>query len=1656
MAASASAALVKLKQQQTARRMSQGGRYGSSVDMSHTTPAGGIGIGLDIPAASASDGGGAYPSPGRTAELSPSSSCSSASAAASSASPRASQSQSQPLAVSPDIKPLPLYDARQLEAEMTKIAGTLRDTTSSGWSERLAALRRLCALVMGGCVHFDNFPSLLRGLRDPLAAQVCDLRSAIVREVCTALALLGRTLAASGGGAGGAEFESHLPVLLPSLFKNLTVSIQVIKESANECVRALMISAPQLGPRALSKVLEGSASASAVLRLRCVEYLLLLLELTNEALVDPRRSRDALLQALKLRLADRDGEVRQKARQAACAFHALSPGPAAEWLGSALDAKTAKMVREEMAKYEAMRGAISPSARAHARQASDQGMEGTPASAASWSSSSSSGRARRTHARQTSSWSSDEEKETLAQAQGDEFGDEDEGPDAHSQPLHHSRRDSSGRMAGGGSGGPVRASHAHSASLSMSAKRGGGSGNGNVLATPQQQAQHHRAKTMSATATLSGGGGVGNGWSSSGSTRRASGVFTFDTAGASTPAVATPAAAPGTGTGTGSGNGSGSGVGLASSQRLARSRSRLSGTPAGLAQSTRSSSSVRAAGAAAAASPALATPSAPAASSLSGSRARSASAVRASPSVNMEGTGALHLGSQPLSPSQALLQSRGSTGSSSGGGGGGPARRELHLLDDPLSQSQRSALLLSLLEQARDPLWSKRVHAFEQLCLIFNGGAGAGSTGPDAAGSHAMPGSGKKVPEVFVHLDKIVLCIKAGLGDVHHRVTAQALEACTALLTPAGLRGGPGGQLSEGELRPALERLLPDLFALLSHAKLPLRAQANSALNQLSQDFPPELLCSLLVHRALDAAALAPSSSSSSSSSGAQAHPNKVKLAVLEFLQYLLPLSRNYFRNMTTLSGGGGGGEGGSASGGGGPMVNPPMRALLSRIAPLLSASADAAPVSSGEPQLKKMCTALCRTLLLAFETPFLSALACLPVPVNRMVRRQLVESMPDFERKVAENQNQQHQHQHQRQPHATATSSSLDEQFDAQRSSSRNGDDHVDHEQHEQDQEEEDDDDEEYEPADTPPEATVRRGTTAAAVVVPARHLDFNQASVAAAAAASASASAAAIITPREQEHPIPAPVPAPYSGDGSGYERSDRSIEAQQRPPPSSASSARNHPVWSKRMTAPAAMVSEFQAQVQVHAPGAYQPRSYADRAYAATDAGGDDDGDGDGDGEPYGDEAGGVNGRDSDERHSVRSAMLPSHSRQRSAQVPVLQRPHANRHGQSGEFAPEIEIIQPEPVQRSHTRAASLHPSYLPALIDTISGPSAWPERSVALAQLGSYASAAHADWQDQFEPAVLALVDAACTVPPVAHCAETSDADAVDSAGVLDDADAAAAVSSALGVLEALLRTHPSQFLSAHGGGGDRLLELLLRSMLQIMRTTPTATASSSSAPSLISPRAAAAQSLQSRAGAVFASAAALCPPPMLLRLLLHVLATEQVHEGVLKLTLQRLAALVDARLDKYTLLDSAESFGLREGGQAASRSAPPPSAPLVECVVHALSLCTHSSVLVRKLVITAFVRLYARLRGDLLPFLDDLNPLLVKLVHIYIGKFDAQQQQQQQQQPPQQQQPQASYGGGRDVHVSARAPVSASVHSRSSSTSALHARRPSLGQASSHF
>jgi hypothetical protein len=302
------------------------------------------------------------------------------------------------------------------------------------------------------------------------------------------------------------------------------------------------------------------------------------------------------------------------------------------------------------------------------------------------------------------------------------------------------------------------------------------------------------------------------------------------------------------------------------------------------------------------------------------------------------------------------------------------------LVDSTLNPSQRAQLIVQLLDQAKEQQWNRRVAAFEGLAALFAPAVTSGSAAsasPSSSSSSFASNHGRKIPELWLAQSSIVFGLKTGLGDVHHKVNAAVLRCVGNVLTPSGQSGG---QYSIDECKPVLDRLLADVFACLSHGRLSIREQANALLNQLTTFFSVDLLLACLIQKCFDAI----------QQTHAGTNHAKVRLGVLEFVHYLIPLSGEFFRTVAQTE----------TSSGTPVGVNGPLRLLLFRIAPFLSSSTSTS-VASGDPKLKKLALAVCHTLYVGFEREFFAALACLPVPMNRLVRRALVESLPEIEAKI-------------------------------------------------------------------------------------------------------------------------------------------------------------------------------------------------------------------------------------------------------------------------------------------------------------------------------------------------------------------------------------------------------------------------------------------------------------------------------------------------------------------------------------------------------------------------------------------------------------------------------------------------------------------------------
>uniref|UniRef100_A0A0D9YUZ9 TOG domain-containing protein n=1 Tax=Oryza glumipatula TaxID=40148 RepID=A0A0D9YUZ9_9ORYZ len=177
------------------------------------------------------------------------------------------------------VEPIRVHSEKELLREMEKIASAL--DPEKDWSIRIAAMQRIEALVYGGAIDYPSFLTLLKQLVPPLSAQLSDRRSSIVKQACHLLNMLSKELLG--------DFEACAEIFIPIL-RNCKVSriLPLIADTAKN-------------------------DRSAILRARCSEYALLILEYWADA-PEIQRASDIYEDLIKCCVADAMSEVRATAR----------------------------------------------------------------------------------------------------------------------------------------------------------------------------------------------------------------------------------------------------------------------------------------------------------------------------------------------------------------------------------------------------------------------------------------------------------------------------------------------------------------------------------------------------------------------------------------------------------------------------------------------------------------------------------------------------------------------------------------------------------------------------------------------------------------------------------------------------------------------------------------------------------------------------------------------------------------------------------------------------------------------------------------------------------------------------------------------------------------------------------------------------------------------------------------------------------------------------------------------------------------------------------------------------------------------------------------------------------------------------------------------
>ncbi|CAN4102066.1 unnamed protein product [Withania somnifera] len=232
------------------------------------------------------------------------------------------------------VDPIKVYSEKELIREFENIGSTL--VPEKDWSIRIAAMQRVEALVIGGAADYPCFRGLLKQLVGPLSTQLSDRRSSIIKQACHLLNFLSKELLG--------DFEACAEMFIPVLFKLVVITVLVIAESADNCIKTMLRNC-KVG-RALPRIADSAKNDKcAVLRARCCEYALLILEHWPDA-SEVQRSAELYENLIKCCVADAMGEVRSTARTLYRMFARTWPERSRRLLSS-LDPAVQRIINEE-------------------------------------------------------------------------------------------------------------------------------------------------------------------------------------------------------------------------------------------------------------------------------------------------------------------------------------------------------------------------------------------------------------------------------------------------------------------------------------------------------------------------------------------------------------------------------------------------------------------------------------------------------------------------------------------------------------------------------------------------------------------------------------------------------------------------------------------------------------------------------------------------------------------------------------------------------------------------------------------------------------------------------------------------------------------------------------------------------------------------------------------------------------------------------------------------------------------------------------------------------------------------------------------------------------------------------------------------------------
>ncbi|MEW5302143.1 MAG: hypothetical protein WDW36_004952 [Sanguina aurantia] len=219
------------------------------------------------------------------------------------------------------VAPISVASERELRSDMENLTMLLAQAPNADWQQRMSCMARVEGLLLGGASSFEAFHECMKPLTAALAAQFVERRSIIARQTCHLLCALAADL--------GQRFEACALAIIPTLFTVLVITVQIMADSAHECIQMLLAECQTA--KLMAMMAEGVVKEkNPKSRKFCAAYLVQMVECWEPTVW--QRVTDSVEAAVKAATNDILPETRTSGRQIFCAYSLALPDRAAAFL----------------------------------------------------------------------------------------------------------------------------------------------------------------------------------------------------------------------------------------------------------------------------------------------------------------------------------------------------------------------------------------------------------------------------------------------------------------------------------------------------------------------------------------------------------------------------------------------------------------------------------------------------------------------------------------------------------------------------------------------------------------------------------------------------------------------------------------------------------------------------------------------------------------------------------------------------------------------------------------------------------------------------------------------------------------------------------------------------------------------------------------------------------------------------------------------------------------------------------------------------------------------------------------------------------------------------------------------------------------------------